>query len=99
MRELRHRLADLPQLPTPDKNKIHEDFHTYDKLVKDARQDIQRHLNVLRQKEADQTGGARAKETTETDKKREEPPKRKENDKYYSDNLSKKDKRRNWKEE
>ena len=55
MTELRHRLAELPQLPTPDKNKIHEDFHIYDKLVKDARQDIQRHLNVLRQKEADQT--------------------------------------------
>ena len=98
MKDFRHRLAELPQLTTPNKNKIHESFHIYEKLVKNARQDIQRHLNVLRQKEADQTGGARAKVTLETEKKREETPKRKEHD-NFSDDLSKKDKKRNWKEE
>ena len=99
MKELRQRLVELPQLATPDKNKIHEDYHTYDKLVADARHNIQRHLNVLQQKEADQTGGARANVTLETEKKREENPKRKDQDKYFSDDLSKKDKKRNWKEE
>ena len=56
-------------------------------------------INVLRQKEADQTGGARAKGSTGPENKREEPPKHKDHDKYFSDDLSKKDKKRNWKEE
>ena len=89
----------MHQLATPDKNKIHKDYHIYKKLVTDAWYEIQKHLNVLRQKEADHTGGARAKvPSSDTEKKREEYPRRKEQDRYFLDDLSKKDKKRDWRE-
>ena len=61
MLELRHQMTKMDQLPAMDKDKVHDDYHSYERLVKDSRHDIQKHLNVIRQKEADQTGGARAK--------------------------------------
>ena len=90
--ELRHQMSKMDQLPAADKDKIHDDYHHYERIVRDARHDIQKHLNVLRQKEADHTGGARAKvPTSESDPKREEHPRRKDHDRYFSDDLSKKD--------
>ena len=99
MLELRHQMTKMDQLPVMDKDKVHDNYHTYERLVRDARHDIQKHLNVLRQKESDQTGGARVKvQASEFEQKHEENPRHRDHYKYFSDDLSKKDKKRNWKE-
>ena len=36
MQELWKQMANMHQLPTADKNKVHEDYHIYEKLVTDA---------------------------------------------------------------
>ena len=97
MLELRHQMEKMDQIPSVDRDKIQDDYHHYERIVRHARHDIQRHLNFIRQKEADQTGGALAKVPgTVNEPKREEPPRRKEHDRYFSDDLSKKDKQMDW---
>ena len=46
MQELRRQMASMHQLPTADKNKVHEDYHIYEKFVTDTRYENQKHLNV-----------------------------------------------------
>ena len=90
----------MEQVLQSDKDKIVDDYHNYAKIVREARSDIDKHLYLLRQREADQTGGARAKvPDAATNQKKEEPPRQKEPDRYFSDDHARKDKNVDWKEE
>ena len=100
MLELRTQMEKMDQIPPNDRDKIQDDYYHYERLVRDARYDIEKHLNLLRQREADQTGGARAKVPGPVnEQKREEPPWQKEQERYFSDDLTRKDKQVDWKEE
>ena len=100
MLELRTRMEKMDQIPSIDRDRIQDDYYHYERIVRDARYDIQKHLNLIRQREADQTGGARAKVPGPVnEQKQEEPPRQKEHDRYFSDDLSRKDKQVDWKEE
>ena len=52
-------MEKMDQIPPSDRDKIQDDYYHYERLVRDARYDIEKHLNLLRQREADQTGGVR----------------------------------------
>ena len=99
MKTLRHQLAELPQLTTYVKNGIHKSYHIHEEIVKKTKQDIQKHLVRLRQKEVDLTGSTQTGVVSKTEKKQEDIPKRKDHFTHLSDDLSKQAKKKNCNDE
>ena len=94
MKTLRHLLAELPHLKTSDKYKIHKSYHAYEDTVGKSKQEIQKLLVKLRQKEVDLTRNTQSGVVSKTKKKQEDIPTRKDHFTLLSDYLSKKVKKK-----